>query len=310
MQLLDILIRLLFIGVLFWGCGSNEEVSNSKEVAFYYWKSRCQIRDDFSYSLYIKVLDISQKSVIKTKCPKREFTPVVYIDNHALKNRDDIAQIIFKTIPQNTKEIQIDCDWTKSTQKKYFALLKEIKKQYKRVTATIRLHQLKYQTKTGVPPVDGGVLMFYNMSDFLDPNTQNYILDLDEAKKYLRGFKSYPLELDLALPIYSMATVFRYNRVVSLIDGITTTMLDNRFKKLSNGRYKVLKTHYFYSKLLYEGDEIRVDEVSIKKLREVLKLIPFKYNRVIFFRYSSVDIQELLDKDSSLSKFINFIFML
>ena len=269
------------MGFLFIGCSKSS--SSQKEIAFYYWKSKCNISKDFSYPLYIKVLDISTNSIIKTKCNKRKFTPVVYIDNHALNKRNNIAQIIFKTIPKNTKEVQFDCDWTSSTRQKYFKLLTLMKKHYAKITATIRLHQLKYQTKTGIPPVDSGVLMFYNMSDFLNPNTKNYILDLDVAQKYLRGFKSYPLQLDLALPIYSMATIFRYGKVVSLINGIKSNMLDNNFKKLSNNHYKVLKTHYFRGKLLYKNDELRVDEVSLEQLKKAIKMIPFEYHRIIFF---------------------------
>ena len=252
--------------------------------------------------MFVKVLDIGVKNIIKTSCHKKSYTPVIYIDNNALKNRDikRLSKVILNTISTKFKEVQFDCDWTKTTKNKYFNLLREMKRHYKNISATIRLHQLKYQNETGVPPVDGGVLMFYNMSDFLDPNTKNYILDIEEGKKYLSGFKSYPLKLDLALPIYSMATVFRYGRVVSLIDSIRGDMVNDRFKKLSDNRYRVLKTHYFRGKLLYLGDEIRIDEVSLDMLKRAIKMIPFDYQRIIFFRYNPNLSNEFIKKVQSL----------
>jgi len=278
---LSTLSRVFFIAFLLLGC------SDKKEIAFYHWKSSCTIKKDIQYPLYVKVLDISTKKVIKTTCNKTHI-PVVYIDNKALKQRDDIADIVLKNIPQKTKEIQFDCDWTPSSKKKYFTLLKDMKKYFKKVTATIRLHQLRYPLKTGVPPVESGVLMFYNMSDFLDPKTKNYILDLDEAKKYLKNSKPYPLKLDLALPLYSMATVFRYNRVVKVIDDIKKDELKSNFIHIKDNLYKVKKTHYFHDSILYKDDTIRVDEVTPTMLKQAKHLIPFEYKRVIFFRLDSL----------------------
>jgi len=278
---LNILSKVLFISFLLLGC------QDKKEIAFYYWKSRCDVNSSFSYPLYVKVLDIGVKNVIKTVCKKPHIS-VVYIDNRALKQRDDISKLVLQTVPKDVKEVQFDCDWTLSTKKKYFQLLTKMKKYYKKITVTIRLHQLKYSEKTGVPPVDGGVLMFYNMSDFLDSKTKNYILDLKVAKSYLKDFKTYPLKLDLALPIYSMATIIRYGKVVGVIDGVKKNFLGKNFVHLKENRYKVLKTHYFKGHLLYEGDILRVDEVSLKILKKAVKMIPFEFGKIIYFRYSSL----------------------
>ena len=281
-------ISFLFLLLLFFlGC------QDKKEIAFYHWKSGCDVSKDFAYPLYVKVLDIGVKKVIKTDC-KRSFIPVVYIDNRAIKQRSDIANIILKNIP-DAKEVQFDCDWTQSTKDKYFQLLAKMKKHYRKITATIRLHQLKYPQKTGIPPVNSGVLMFYNMSDFLDPKTKNYVLDLEEAKKYLKNLKPYPLKLDLALPLYSMATILRYGRVAGVIDDIKQKDLDKNFVHIKDNRYKVIKTHYFKGKLLYEGDILRVDEVNLKMLKEAKKMIPFRYKRIIFFRFSNLKDWDISD---------------
>jgi hypothetical protein len=274
-RLLSIFISIFFL----FGC------EKKPEVAFYYWQSSCKIDKDFKYPIYLKVLDIGVKKVIKTSC-KQKFTPVVYIENEALKKRDDIYKLITKIVPKDVKELQIDCDWTLSTKKKYFKLLKSLHDRYHFLTVTIRLHQVKFFKKTGVPPADCGVLMFYNMSDFLDPKTKNYILDLKEAKKYLVNFDKYPLKLDLALPLYSQAVVIRYGKVIKLIEGVRKKDMDEKFFiHLKENRYKTTKTHYLKGSLVYEGDVVRVDEVDYEQLKKALDMLSFEYSKIIFFRY-------------------------
>ena len=149
------------------------------KVGFYFWTTKCKIPQNFPYTPYIKILDMgfdSKLKVIKTTCkyPKK-FIPVIYIDNRVLKNYP--YQRLIKIIKRYTykyKTIQFDCDWTNSTKKKYFLLLKSFLD--KDITATIRLHQIKYFKQTGIPPIKRGILMFYNMSDFLHIKTKNYIL--------------------------------------------------------------------------------------------------------------------------------------
>lgn len=288
MRLFVILSSLIFL----LGC------DNRRDIAFYHWKSSCNIDSSFKYPIYLKVLDISSNGTyIKSRCKNIKYTPVVYIDNGAFKNGINISEIVLKNISKNKKEVQFDCDWTQSTKESYFKFLKEMRKHYNRITATIRLHQIKYQKNTGVPPVNGGVLMLYNMSDFLDIRTKNYILDLAEAKKYLKDFKGYPLKLDLALPIYSMGTLIRYGRVVKLIDGVKIKDLDSKnFKHIKTNRYEVLKTQYFKGTLIYKGDILRVDEVSLDMLKRAVSIIPFNFDRIIYFRYSNLgswDIKQL-----------------
>jgi hypothetical protein len=70
------------------------------------------------------------------------------------RNTDSLAQKILKRILQmdetndvyGVKEIQIDCDWTLKTEKKYFDFLAQLRQLAKEkglsISATIRLHQL------------------------------------------------------------------------------------------------------------------------------------------------------------------------
>jgi hypothetical protein len=272
---------------------------------FYHWKQNYTVSvDEPTPPKYIKVLDIHYDKGLKIfrttfkTLPEKRIIPVLYIDNSVFLNLDEstvVEKVLssLKKLPKTLEysEIQIDCDWTAKTKEHYFSFLTKLKKAtYKKLSATIRLHQVKYYQKTGVPPVDSGVLMYYNMSDFLDTQTKNYILDLAVAKRYHYNFKEYPLPLDLALPIYSQATILRFSKVVGLIEGVRAKDITNEFKALDANHYKVLKTHYFKKHLLYEDDILRVDEVSAKDLQYAitqLKEVMKKPKKIIFYRWGN-----------------------
>ena len=105
-------------------------------------------------------------------------------------------------------EIQFDCDWTQSTKEKYFKFLRHFRQLQNdptfQLSATIRLHQIKFANQTGVPPVNRGMLMFYNMADLESIKTPNSILDLEVAHQYIDSQTTYELPLDFALPIFSL----------------------------------------------------------------------------------------------------------
>ena len=275
-------------------------VEDKPDIGFYHWKSRCEIPSGFKDELFIKILDIGYDTklrVIKTRCQefKGEFTPVIYIDNQVFKNYHDKQSLVtlikntLKKYRQKFMEIQFDCDWTLKTRTAYFEFLKEFKDI--KTSATIRLHQVKFFKKTGVPPVQSGVLMFYNMSNFMDIKTKNYILDLEVAKKYFMNFDIYPLHLDVALPTYSMATIIRDDMVIGMIDSIQSHMIDDKFKNIGNNLYMSKTTHYFQKRLLYEGDVLRIDEVSKESLIESMRLLrkhlKNRPKKVIFYRLDS-----------------------
>ena len=70
------------------------------------------------------------------------------------------------------------------------------------LSATIRLHQLKFIGESGIPPVDKGLLMCYNMGDLHRLRISNSILETAELKKYIKQLSVYPLKLDVAfLPV-------------------------------------------------------------------------------------------------------------
>ncbi len=300
-------MRKFFLVLVFLLLGLTFYFSTNKihtQHEFYHWKQRYNITEE-NEPKYIKVLDIAYENKTKIhftkfiKKPKHPIVLVIYVDNPVFKYEEgkQFAKKIFSYLEKQAKdtyiynEIQIDCDWTNSTKKQYFIFLKELKKHsQKKLSATIRLHQIKYHKRTGVPPVDRGILMYYNMSNFKDIETKNYILDLELAKKYHYNFDSYPLPLDLALPLYAQATIIRFEEVIGIMEGVRKKELNKNFKALENNHYEVTKTHYFKKRLLYKGDILRVDEVSIEDLKEAiknLKKVMPQPKEIIFYRWEN-----------------------
>jgi len=280
-------------------------------IDFYHWKQSYSVpKDALLKPHYIKCIDIGyngrdveyRDTIFKTASNSR-IVPVIYIDNRVLSHVDagQLAQNIYQNIEKLSQsahftyeKIEVDCDWTPSSREKYFAMLKELKAaSKKKIEVTIRLHQIKYASKTGVPPADSGMLMYYNMSDFTSIDTKNYILDIDVAKRYHYNFDTYPLALDLALPLYTQATIIRFSKVVGAIEGVNKDeIIKENFKHLSDNLYQVTKEHYLKGKLLYEGDRVRFDSVSIPMLQEAidtLKSIMKRPNKIVFFRWGNFE---------------------
>lgn len=113
-------------------------------------------------------------------------------------------------------EIQFDCDWTSSTKDIYTKLCKTAKSllEVKNIdlSITVRLHQLT----ESAPDVDRGVLMLYNTGAFKNFDTRNSILDIRDAKIYLKKLK-YSIPLDYAYPVFGWGIKFRDEKFVSIV---------------------------------------------------------------------------------------------
>lgn len=263
--------------------------------SFYSWENSFDEKN-IKEKLYIKILDIAYSTkleIVTTNIKEipKDFIPVVYITNETMQNVD--YSLISNAIIQGLKkydfnELQIDCDWSDKSQSNYFNLLKDLKEKLdKTISATIRLHQIKYYTKTGIPPVDYGVLMYYNMSDIADFNTKNSILDNEIAKKYHYNFDSYKLKLKLALPLYSQAIQFRENKALSIFEGVSKKDFDSNFEKIDPNIYKVLNSTYFIGRYIYKDDIFRFEDVQEKELKialdDFLNLSNNRFDEVIFY---------------------------
>ena len=273
----------------------KNEKSQDLTISFYSWENSFN-QKEITEKLYIKVLDIAYSTkleIIKSNLQEKpkDFIPVVYITNETMQNVD--FSLVSNAIIQGLKnyefkELQIDCDWSNKTQSNYFKLLEDLKTKLNRtLSATIRLHQIKYYTKTGVPNVDYGVLMYYNMSNITDINTKNSILDNDIAKKYHYNFENYKLKLKLALPLYSQAIQFRENKALSIFEGVEKNDFDANFIEISPNLYKVLNSTYFKGRYIYKDDVFRFEDVKKEDLKialeDFMNLTKNRFDEIIFY---------------------------
>ncbi len=270
------------------------------ERAAYFWKTSLYEEDITLlkkrniHKLYVKIMDISWNPVYKaypattTELFKSitegiEVVPVVFITNETMKNctEQDIDVLAEKLLLkaaklvekfETIKELQIDCDWTSSTKNNYFKLLSRLKAASgsRLISATIRLYQYKHRSKTGVPPVDRGMLMLYNMGQINNYNEHNSIFNETEAWKYLQGTDAYDLPLDMALPAFDWAIVFEQKKFSHIIHHFTRQMADtcSFLVKNPNGYYKMTADYWSdgLESTLYYGNEIRIEDITQRDL--------------------------------------------
>lgn len=256
-------------------------------ISFYYWKivfklsplEKKTLKENQVKKLYIRYFDIdldvnSQKpfpqSPIHFEENSKNFTivPVVYIKNKVLLNKElnvlDLAQKTNDFIRQinaknqiSCQEIQIDCDWTLASRDNYLEFINGFKKiSGKQLSATIRLHQIKYFNKTKIPNVDKGILMYYNMGK-IAPDSLNSIYDRNIAIGYLTSLKKYPLSINMALPIYSWAVHIRDGKVIGLKNKIDVVSFKNDANFiLTNQKELKVKTSNYKKGTFYKKDDL------------------------------------------------------
>ncbi|MFC5408442.1 hypothetical protein ACFPMF_03925 [Larkinella bovis] len=225
--------------------------------AFYYWQTtfeptaadRQLLEQLHVQKLYVRYFDIDWDPATQSPQPKAvirfakkpsglAIIPVVFITNQTLircpvSAIPGLAEKLVGKIRQISqqhgiafREIQLDCDWSASSRATYFQLLQEVKNRSQvPLSATIRLHQIKYPEQTGVPPVDRGMLMFYNMADWKRPDTHNSIYDLGVARQYTHYLERYSLPLDVVLPLFRWTVVYRNKRFLTLLNAVDRSQL-------------------------------------------------------------------------------------
>lgn len=171
-------------------------------------------------------------------------------------------------------EIQIDCDWTKSTKDKYFYLLKKIKLLSKKeISCTLRLYPYKYPDIMGVPPVDKVTLMCYNLIKPLSQKDKNSILDINELKSYLDKKRSYPVHLDVALPVFYWTLWYHNNRFAGLVN-FNSADISGIAKQTKPMWYEMTEDYTFeYEYYLKKGDQLKIEEVDSKTIQEAISVI-------------------------------------
>ena len=274
---------------------------------FFYWKNALSLADSERAILdslgvkvlYIKVLDIGRSPetgrivpLAKTRLPDSTaygLIPVIFLTNQTFVNISAAEMAELSThIAQHLRTfshlpaLQLDCDWTASTRAAYFLFLKQMRERLPEGTAlsaTIRLHQYKLPAQTGVPPVDRGMLMFYNTGD-LENVRGNSIFDPRDAQKYVAGAGRYPLPLDMALPIFSWTLVYREGEFWKIIrEADLGELRDTAYFQAiftpKNGelpQFQVKKATFFHGHYLRPTDVLRYESLSADQLREAARL--------------------------------------
>ncbi|SEH93912.1 hypothetical protein SAMN02927937_02258 [Paenimyroides aquimaris] len=283
-------------------------------TAFYFWRTTFSLteteqqylKDLDVKKLYIRYFDVALQNneaipvapiVFNQKPEGYNVVPVVYIKNEVFlqnSSADSLAVKVYNYIQQINKsanvsvnEIQFDCDWSLKSKQNYFQFIEEFKKLHPNLSATIRLHQIKYPEKTGIPSVKTGVLMYYNMG-VINSGDDNSIYSQKTAKNYINSLHNYNLPLNIALPVFSWGVHIRDNKVVNLIGGLSNNDLQKHpFEKVSENRYRVIEDFIYQGRYLAKNDVVKIEEPSAEQLKEMMKdlknHLKKKPNEIIFY---------------------------
>ncbi len=226
--------------------------------------------------------------------------PVVYITDRTMLHCDSAQLDAFATklerkliqlCGKDQREVQFDCDWTARSRDTYFTFLRMMRARLKcRLSATVRLHQFKDPEGTGVPPVDRGMLMLYNVADVKRYGPHNSIFNAEAAKPYIQGAARYPLPLDIALPAFSWLVHYRNGRFVRIENGDLVEEIDTlpQYMRDPDGMFTVIQeTERWWGEALHLGDRLKPERMDSTAIMQAVELARSAVNndtvRVAFF---------------------------
>lgn len=278
--------------------------------AFYYWKTQWSSNSEIPLfldknhinKLYMRFFDVewnhtSQSpqpvSPLDFKAPlptKIEVIPVVYLTNAVFIKTpyakvEDVADKVWGKVSRMANEqnivihqLQIDCDWSESSRKQYFHFADLLRRRLNPLgvllSATIRLHQVKYASRTGIPPVDRGMLMFYNFGRIQADAPRSSIFNKQDAARYSSHIASYPMPLDLSLPVFSWIVHSRDGKVLALLDKMDTSEWANSgdFAQLSPHKFIAKKSFFFHGRYYVQDDLLLVEVTDPRLTSEAAEL--------------------------------------
>ena len=295
------------------GAGVKKSLDRPAVNSIYFWKTRFELGDyEQSFlkehdirRMYVRFFDVDDDTAwpygqlnrivpvattqfITSKPDSVEIVPTVFITvrsisyiEHSEGGSKEAAQKIVRRVLNMAdyndmgpvKEVQLDCDWTESTQNAYFSLCKEVgnllHKEGIILSSTIRLHQLR----TVAPPVDCGVLMLYNTGSLQSVSETNSIISRNEVAKYLRNKKmNYALPLDFAYPTYRWGLVFRDATFCGILHKSDFSD-QSLYTPQEDGTYMVARHHEVDGEFLTSGMSIRVENAPVATILEVKTLV-------------------------------------
>lgn len=297
--------KYLYLLLVLLGACSYEDTP--PEQALYCWKTQVQfsaeeadfVKNNRIERLYIRYCDVGLRDnapvpiapvdIDTLSLQGKTVIPVVYLKNEIFTSEltegnstyistlahklGDYIEQINRYYRLRVSEVQFDCDWSLSTKQAYFSMLEAFKKEYPyQLSATIRLHQVKYREETGVPPVDYGVLMYYNMGR-ITATGANSIYDRSTALRYLGKLRAYPLPLDIALPMFAWGVHSADGQVLNLVGGLThaeAQAISTLVPIDASDIYKVAEQTYYKGRVWQAGDLIKIEEVSDAQRKEML----------------------------------------
>jgi hypothetical protein len=326
---------MLLIGLVACTSEPDREVT----PAFYHWKSYWKFGESDSVRFaqigikrsYVRFFDVNwsvshrearpagRASLPDTFPAMLSIVPVVFISNQSIiatpaERIPDLARLLTaKLLGMRQKhqasyfpEVQIDCDWTDSSREAYFTLLEVVKQELAQwpdrpqLSITVRLYQVKYFERSGVPPADRALLMCYNLKSPTLFQTANSLFNLPEAKQYLHRVAQYPLPADIALPVFSWGVLFREGRFVGLLNQWShqkAAALPQLIPERENW-YRVKEAFRVGSTFFQPHDLIRIEEVLPAENKALLKYLhgklPKRNLTLLFYHY---DAQNLLYHD-------------
>ena len=247
-------IIVIVVAIFHISCNSNNQIDQTaeKHTSIYHWKSTFELDSaELAFlqthnidRIYLKLFDVATEHnfldgtadivpIATTKfvsaVPKgAEIVPVVYITIDALRAMEgreaEFANLIVERSVAmcnynklgKIRELQLDCDWTSTSKDVYCNLCKLVKESLQAkemvLSITVRLHQLK----EAPPTADSGVLMLYNTGALTSPFTKNSILDIKNAKPFIKTLK-YPIPLNYAYPAFGWGVKFDGHEFVSIV---------------------------------------------------------------------------------------------
>lgn len=297
--------KYLYLLLVLLGACSYEDTP--PEQALYCWKTQVQfsaeeadfVKNNRIERLYIRYCDVGLRDnapvpiapvdIDTLSLQGKTVIPVVYLKNEIFTSEltegnstyistlahklGDYIEQINRYYRLRVSEVQFDCDWSLSTKQAYFSMLEAFKKEYPyQLSATIRLHQVKCREETGVPPVDYGVLMYYNMGR-ITATGANSIYDRSTALRYLGKLRAYPLPLDIALPMFAWGVHSADGQVLNLVGGLThaeAQAISTLVPIDASDIYKVAEQTYYKGRVWQAGDLIKIEEVSDAQRKEML----------------------------------------
>jgi len=280
------------------------------ERAFYFWKTVWSNNEDVESmlaksnvkKLYMRYFDVSwdrQSSRAKPVSPLEskdalpqslEIIPVVYLTNEVFikipyADVEDLADKVWTKVSQmakyqkvEVKELQLDSDWSQSSRKQYFHFLDLLRRRLNplgiEVSATLRLHQIKYPDRTGIPPVDRGMLMFYNFGRILAEGERSSIFNKEDASLYTSYIAQYKMPLDISLPIFSWMVHSRDGKVLDLVDKMTESELlkDGSFEQIAPRKYLAKQSFFLRGRYFVKDDLLLIEETNPQITREAAEL--------------------------------------